>query len=200
MIALIGLGNPGTKHKNNRHNVGYLFIDQLLQDHDDVMREKKFDGELASFLIGKKKIYTFKSNDYMNECGKSIATFLNFFKIKSNLTYVVHDDLDITLGKIKIKLGGSSAGHNGLKSIDSKIGKNYNRIRIGINHPGNKEMVNKHVLSNFKKSELEVINELNIKMSENIKILLDGEKSKFINNLKINGININSSSDIWKIK
>ena len=126
MIALIGLGNPGTKHKNNRHNVGYLFIDQLLQDHDDVMREKKFDGELASFLIGKKKIYTFKSNDYMNECGKSIATFLNFFKIKSNLTYVIHDDLDITLGKIKIKLGGSSAGHNGLKSIDSKIGKNYN--------------------------------------------------------------------------
>ena len=111
MIALIGLGNPGTKHKNNRHNVGYLFIDQLLQDHDDVMREKKFDGELASFLIGKKKIYTFKSNDYMNECGKSIATFLNFFKIKSNLTYVIHDDLDITLGKIKIKLGGSSAGH-----------------------------------------------------------------------------------------
>ena len=184
MIALIGLGNPGTKHKNNRHNVGYLFIDQLLQDHDDVMREKKFDGELASFPIGKKKIYTFKSNDYVNECGKSIATFLNFFKIKSNLTYVIHDDLDITLGKIKIKLGGSSAGHNGLKSIDSKIGKNYNRIRIGINHPGNKEMVNKHVLSNFKKSELEVINELNIKMSENIKILLDGEKSKFINNLK----------------
>ena len=120
----------------------------------------------------------------MNECGKSIATFLNFFIIKSNLTYVIHDDLDITLGKIKIKLGGSSAGHNGLKSIDSRIGKNYNRIRIGINHPGNKEMVNKHVLSNFKKSELEVINELNIKISENIKILLDGEKSKFINNLK----------------
>ncbi len=171
MIALIGLGNPGIKHKNNRHNVGYLFIDQLLQDHDDVMREKKFDGELASFLIGKKKIYTFKSNDYMNECGKNIASF-------------VHDDLDITLGKIKTKLGGSSAGHNGLKSIDSKIGKNYNRIRIGINHPGNKDMVNKHVLSNFKKSELEVINELIIKMSENIKILLDGEKTKFINNLK----------------
>ena len=76
--------------------MGYLFIDQLLQDHDDVMREKKFDGELASFLIGKKKIYTFKSNNYMNECGKSIATFLNFFKIKSNLTYIIHDDLDIT--------------------------------------------------------------------------------------------------------
>ena len=181
MIALIGLGNPGTKHKNNRHNVGYLFIDQLLQDHDDVMREKKFDGELASFLIGKKKIYTFKSNDYMNECGKSIATFLNFFKIKSNLTYVIHDDLDITLGKIKIKLGGSSAGHNGLKSIDSKIGKNYNRIRIGINHPGNKEMVNKHVLSNFKKQELITVNEICEQISTNLGMLMHRDKSKFLN-------------------
>ena len=184
MIALIGLGNPGTKHKNNRHNVGYLFIDQLLQDHDDVMREKKFDGELASFLIGKKKIYTFKSNDYMNECGNSIATFLNFFKIKSNLTYIIHDDLDITLGKIKIKLGGSSAGHNGLKSIDSTIGKNYNRIRIGINHPGNKEMVNKHVLSNFKKQELITVNEICEQISTNLGMLMHRDKSKFLNKVK----------------
>ena len=120
----------------------------------------------------------------MNECGTSIASFLNFFKINPNSTYIVHDDLDIALGKVKIKLGGSSAGHNGLKSIDAKIGKNYNRIRIGINHPGSRELVNKHVLSNFKKSELEVIKKLNIKMTDNISTLLSGDKSKFINNLK----------------
>ena len=184
MIALIGLGNPGTKYKNNRHNVGYLFIDQFLNDRDNAINEKKFNGELSSFLFKKKKIFTFKSCDYMNECGASIASFLNFFKIKPNSTYIVHDDLDIALGKVKIKLGGSSAGHNGLKSIDANIGKNYNRIRIGINHPGSRDLVNKHVLSNFKKSELEVIKKLNIKMTDNISTLLSGDKSKFINNLK----------------
>ena len=188
MIALIGLGNPGTKHKNNRHNVGYLFIDQLLQDHDDVMREKKFDGELASFLIGKKKIYTFKSNDYMNECGKSIATFLNFFKIKSNLTYVIHDDLDITLGKIKIKLGGSSAGHNGLKSIDSKIGKNYNRIRIGIGSPASIQKTNNfntisHVLGNISQEEKTILDKVYKKVIESLEQL--NTKKRRIHNQRI---------------
>jgi PTH1 family peptidyl-tRNA hydrolase len=185
MIALIGLGNPGEKHSLNRHNIGFIVIDELIDNNEIIKSEKKFNGDLTTFSIGRKKIVTFKSCDYMNECGGSIAKLINFYKLGLDSVYVFHDDLDISLGKVKIKNGGSPAGHNGLKSIDSCIGKNYNRVRVGIDHPGSRELVNRHVLGNFKKKELEIVDQLKISISSHLKLLISDNKSQFLNNIKL---------------
>ena len=185
MIALIGLGNPGEKHSLNRHNIGFIVIDELNNNNEIIKNEKKFNGALTTFSIGRKKIVTFKSSDYMNECGGSVAKLINFYKLRLNSVYVFHDDLDISLGKVKIKNGGSPAGHNGLKSIDSSIGKNYNRVRVGIDHPGSRELVNRHVLGNFKKKELEIVDQLKIGISSHLKLLISDNKSQFLNNIKL---------------
>ena len=120
----------------------------------------------------------------MNECGISIKKFISFYKFKSDSIYVIHDDLDLQLGKVKIKFGGSSGGHNGLKSIDSMIGKDYFRIRIGISHPGSKKLVNKHVLTNFKKHELITVTKICEQISINLYMLMNKDKSKFLNKVK----------------
>ena len=185
MIALIGLGNPGEKHSLNRHNIGFIVIDELNDNNEIIKSEKKFNGDLTTFSIGRKKILTFKSCDYMNECGDSIAKLVNFYKLNLDSVYVFHDDLDISLGKVKIKNGGSPAGHNGLKSIDSCIGKNYNRVRVGIDHPGSRELVNRHVLGNFKKKELVIVDQLKINISSHLKLLISENKSQFLNNIKL---------------
>ena len=185
MIALIGLGNPGDKYRQNRHNVGHMVIDAIINNEKNITSERKHGGQISNLKLSSKNIKTFKSDDYMNECGYSVKAFTKFYKIRSNSIYVVHDDLDLTLGKVKIKFGGSSGGHNGLKSLDSMIGKDYFRIRIGINHPGSKQLVNKHVLSNFKKQELIFINDLCAKIALNINLLFGNDKSKLLNTIKL---------------
>ena len=184
MIALVGLGNPGEKYDLNRHNVGHMVLNTIINDQKEVITEKKLGGQITNFKYGSKNIKTFKSNDFMNECGISIKKFISFYKFKTESIYVIHDDLDLQLGKIKIKFGGSSGGHNGLKSIDNMIGKDYFRIRIGISHPGSKELVNKHVLSNFKKQELITVNEICEQISTNFGMLMHRDKSKFLNKVK----------------
>ena len=138
MIALVGLGNPGKQHQYNRHNIGYLAVDEIIKQLEIGSQKNRFNGKISISNIGRKKIIIFKSSNYMNECGYSISQVTNFFKIKNEDIFVFHDDLDLEIGKVRIKNGGSSAGHNGLKSIDEHIGKTYNRIRIGIGHPGEK--------------------------------------------------------------
>ena len=184
MIALVGLGNPGEKYDLNRHNVGHMVLNTIINGQKEVITEKKLGGQITNFKYRSKNIKTFKSNDFMNECGISIKKFISFYKFKTESIYVIHDDLDLQLGKVKIKFGGSSGGHNGLKSIDSMIGKDYFRIRIGISHPGSKELVNKHVLSNFKKQELITVNEICEQISTNFGMLMHRDKSKFLNKVK----------------
>tara|TARA_Y100001960_G_C14490235_1_gene736315 strand:- start:449 stop:817 length:369 start_codon:yes stop_codon:yes gene_type:complete len=121
----------------------------------------------------------------MNECGYSINQVVNFFKVKNEDLFVFHDDLDLEVGKIRIKNGGSSAGHNGLKSIDEHIGKSYNRIRIGIGHPGEKRLVEKYVLSDFKKEEWSSLSLINQNISKNINLLVNKKHSSFLNKIKL---------------
>ena len=185
MIALVGLGNPGKKYKYNRHNIGYLAIEEIVKSLDIDNQKTKFNGKFYKSSIGQKSIILFKSNDYMNECGYSISQIISFFKLKKEDLYVFHDDLDLEIGKIRIKNGGSSAGHNGLKSIDKYIGKNYNRVRIGIGHPGEKKLVEKYVLSNFKEKEWSHLSIINQNISENINLLVNNKHSSFLNKIKL---------------
>tara|TARA_B100001029_G_scaffold129447_1_gene108417 strand:+ start:619 stop:1179 length:561 start_codon:yes stop_codon:yes gene_type:complete len=185
MIALVGLGNPGKQYKFNRHNIGYLVIDEIVRSLDIDNQKTKSNGKFFKSSIGRKNVILFKSNDYMNECGYSISQIIKFFKVKNENLFVFHDDLDLEVGKIRIKNGGSSGGHNGLKSIDNHIGENYNRIRIGIGHPGDKRLVEKYVLSDFKKQELSSLSFINENISKNISLLVNNKHSSFLNKIKL---------------
>ena len=186
MIALVGLGNPGKQHQYNRHNIGYLAVDEIIKQLEIDSQKNRFNGKISKSSIGRKKIIIFKSSNYMNECGYSISQVTNFFKIKNEDIFVFHDDLDLEIGKVKIKNGGSSAGHNGLKSIDEHIGKTYNRIRIGIGHPGEKKLVSKYVLSDFQNKEWQSLSLINKNISKNISLLVNKKNSSFLNKIKLN--------------
>ena len=153
MYLLVGLGNPGPKYKKNRHNIGHMAIDMIAKKYNLKKKNKNKFGDVFEGQLLNEKIFALKPKDFMNLSGISIKKFLDFYKINIKNFLVIHDDIDLPLGKIKIKVGGGDAGHNGLKNIDTVIGKNYKRIRIGIDRPKNNKSVNKFVLENFEKEE-----------------------------------------------
>jgi len=162
MYLLVGLGNPGPKYKKNRHNIGHMAIDMIAKKYNLKKKNKNKFGDVFEGQLLNEKIFALKPKDFMNLSGISIKKFLDFYKINIKNFLVIHDDIDLPLGKIKIKVGGGDAGHNGLKSIDTVIGKNYKRIRIGIDRPRNNKNVDKFVLENFeKKEEKEIIFSIN---------------------------------------
>jgi len=169
MLVLVGLGNPETKHSLNRHNVGFMTIDRIVQEYNLGPYINKFQSQIITNKINNKPIILTKPHTFMNLSGQSVSNIINFYKLKTENIIVIHDDLDLNIGYIKTKIGGSSGGHNGLKSIDSHIGQNYRRLRIGIGHPGDKNLVNNYVLGDFSKQESDIINEL----INNIAIKLD---------------------------
>ena len=153
MLLLVGLGNPGSNYTNTRHNIGFKIIDAI-NAHFKLSKQKpKFKGLLTTGNIGDKKIYAIKPLTFMNNSGICIRELLEYFKIDAEDVIVFHDDLDIEFGKIKAKFGGSSAGHNGIASIDKFIGKEYSRVRIGIGKPENKISVSDYVLNDFNEDE-----------------------------------------------
>tara|TARA_B110000483_G_scaffold49392_1_gene61455 strand:+ start:727 stop:1314 length:588 start_codon:yes stop_codon:yes gene_type:complete len=158
MLVLVGLGNPEAKYKLNRHNVGFMTIDSIVANYKLAPYKTKFQSQIITKKINDTPIIFSKPQTFMNLSGKSIGNILNFYKLKCENVIVIHDDLDLNLGIVKTKIGGSSGGHNGLKSLDSIIGKNYRRLRIGIGHPGDKTLVNNYVLGDFSKSENVIIN------------------------------------------
>ena len=160
MLVLVGLGNPESKYKLNRHNVGFMTIDSIVTRYKLAPYKIKFQSQLVTKKINDTPIIFSKPQTFMNLSGKSIGNILNFYKLKCENVIVIHDDLDLSLGIVKTKIGGGSGGHNGLKSLDSIIGKNYRRLRIGIGHPGDKNLVNNYVLGDFSKSENFIINTL----------------------------------------
>ena len=164
MLLLVGLGNPGPDSENNRHNIGFKIIDAI-NSHFKLSKQKpKFKGLLTTGNIDEKKIYAIKPLTFMNNSGTAIKELIDYFKIDAKDVIVFHDDMDIDFGKIKAKFGGSSAGHNGIESIDKFIGKDYSRVRIGIGKPKKPIEIADYVLQNFEEEELEGIN----KISENI--------------------------------
>ncbi len=173
MFLICGLGNPGLKYKNTRHNIGFKLADKIVKQFD--FRKVKADKSKELYLgkINSFKIYILKPLTYMNLSGKIVLETVNYYKIKVNNVFVIHDDLDLELAKIKIKNGGGNGGHNGLASIDEYLGKNYYRIRIGISHPGHKDLVSSYVLNNFLTGEQKILDKKLDKIKNNFDMIFE---------------------------
>ena len=153
MLLLVGLGNPGNKYDNNRHNIGFMAVDEIVRRHNFTPPKSRFHGITFDGRLGTEKVLVLKPQTFMNLSGQSVAEAARFYKILPENIIVFHDDLDIPAAKIKFKTGGGHAGHNGLRNIDQHMGKGYHRVRIGIGHPGNAAQVHHYVLSDFSKSD-----------------------------------------------
>ncbi|MBN8544006.1 MAG: aminoacyl-tRNA hydrolase [Alphaproteobacteria bacterium] len=182
MLLIVGLGNPGTSYARNRHNIGFMVVDALA---DTASFSKKFHGEAASIARGTEKLILLKPQTYMNLSGQSVQAAMAFHKLAPEQIIVLHDDLDLSLGKVRIKQGGGHGGHNGLRDIDEKIGKEYWRIRIGIAHPGDKDKVHDHVLSNFGKDEKPIINPVIDALADNIQLFWEHSPAALMSKLAL---------------
>jgi peptidyl-tRNA hydrolase, PTH1 family len=179
MLLFVGLGNPTRDSENNRHNIGFKMIDAINQKFNLSKQKPKFKGLLTTGNINEKKIYAIKPLTFMNNSGICIRELIEYFKIDSKNITVFHDDLDIDFGKIKAKFGGSSAGHNGIESIDKFIGKEYSRVRIGIGKPNTKSAVTDHVLKDFDEDEKIELEKITNNIIDSISILLDKKLDLF---------------------
>ena len=182
-ILFVGLGNPGEKHKNNRHNVGFMALDSLSAFHKFGRSRTKFLGRTAMGSLEERKLISFKPQTFMNESGRAVREASNFYKIGPERIIVFHDELDLPFGQVRVKKGGGHAGHNGLKSIDENIGTDYFSIRIGISHPGEKEKVTGHVLGDLSKEDAETLQKILTSIAENISTLIEGDEKKFQKNI-----------------
>jgi PTH1 family peptidyl-tRNA hydrolase len=153
MYLLIGLGNPGNEYAQNRHNVGFMCIDEISRSYGFPSEKAKFSGFLTEGRIDSEKVYLFKPLSYINKSGGPVAEVSRFFKVPPEHIIVFHDDLNLVPGKVRVKQGGGHGGHNGLRDLDSHLGPRYWRVRIGIGHPMHKEAVSPYVLSNFSKND-----------------------------------------------
>ena len=183
MFLFVGLGNKGTKYEYNRHNIGFLFIDYLVKKYSFLKINNKLKSILYKGNILNYNIILSKPETMMNLSGQSIRLIKNFYKVKQNNIFVFHDELDLNLGKIKFKIGGGSAGHNGIKNIDQNIGNRYYRIRIGVNNEENKLSPDKFVLSNFKSEEKILLNSKIRVIIDNIKYIFEKDINKFMNQI-----------------
>ena len=179
MLLLVGLGNPGSNYTNTRHNIGFKIIDAINQKFGLSKQKPKFKGLLTTGNINEKKVYAIKPLTFMNNSGICIRELIEYFKIEAENIIVFHDDLDIDFGKIKTKFGGSSAGHNGIESIDKFIGKDYSRVRIGIGKPNDKIAVSDYVLKDFDDDEKQQLETLKNNITENLAILIDKKLDLF---------------------
>ena len=179
MLLLVGLGNPGPDSENNRHNIGFKVIDAINNKFGLSKQKPKFKGLLTTGKIGDKKVYAIKPLTFMNNSGICIRELIEYFKMEAGNVIVFHDDLDIDFGKIKAKFGGSSAGHNGVASIDKFIGKDYSRVRIGIGKPDPKIDVSDYVLNDFSEEESAKLDKITLNILESISILIDKKLDLF---------------------
>jgi len=179
MLLLVGLGNPNPNNTNNRHNVGFLAIDAINQKYKLSKQKPKFKGLLTTGNIENQKVFAIKPLTFMNSSGVCIKELIEYFKIEVKNIFVFHDDMDIDLGKVKAKFGGSSAGHNGIESLDKNIGKNYSRIRIGIGRPKNNSTGADHVLDNFSSDEKQSVDAINKNIVESLSLLIKKDLELF---------------------
>ena len=183
VLLLVGLGNPGDQYQNTRHNAGFMVIDHLGNSHDGFSFKSKFSGSVAIGTINNQKIILFKPSTYMNNSGQAVSAVAKFYQIALEDIIVFHDELDVPLGKVKAKNGGGSGGHNGIKSIDAHLGLGYWRVRIGIDHPGDRDLVSDYVLSNFSSAQKKQLSQTLELINANIEYLLNKQFDLFINKI-----------------
>ena len=185
MQVWVGLGNPGTQYAMNRHNVGFMVLDAMAEIHGFGPVQKKFSGWLQEGRIGTEKILLLKPATYMNESGRAVGEALRFYKLGLDALTVFHDELDLPPFKVKVKRGGGTAGHNGLRSIDQHLGADFRRVRIGIGHPGHKDRVTGHVLGNYAKSEIDDLADMLGAIAGEADWLARGDDTRFMNEVAL---------------
>ncbi|MDP6475856.1 MAG: aminoacyl-tRNA hydrolase [Alphaproteobacteria bacterium] len=182
MYVFAGLGNPGAGYAKNRHNIGYLVADAIARDHgfEKFRSRSRLSADIAEGRIGDARVALLKPTTFMNESGRALGAVLRYYKVEPAALIVFHDELDLAPGKLRVRLGGGSAGHNGMRSAIAHIGADFWRVRMGIGHPGDKDLVTDYVLSDFSKAESLWVEKLVDAASEAAPLLLHGEKNDFM--------------------
>ena len=181
MKLIVGLGNPGAKYARNRHNIGFMAVEQIAADHHFGPWKSKFQGSLSEGRFGSTRAVLLRPETFMNKSGDSVAAAMRFYKLEPEDVVVLHDELDLAPGKVKFKMGGGHAGHNGLRSIHSHLGPDYGRVRLGVGHPGHKDRVAGYVLSDFAKAEADWLDDMLRGISDGAAHLAEGDNAKFMN-------------------
>jgi PTH1 family peptidyl-tRNA hydrolase len=181
MLVIAGLGNPGARYARNRHNIGFMALDAIASRHRIGPFRARFSGLAAEGLIGSERVMLLAPQTFMNESGRSVGEALRFHKIDPASLIVVHDELDLAPAKLRVKVGGGNAGHNGLRSISAHVGNEYKRLRLGIGHPGDKALVHNFVLSDFSKSEMGWVEAVCGAVAEGVALLVEGQDASFQN-------------------
>ncbi len=185
MRLFVGLGNPGSKYQGNRHNIGFMAVDDIARRHGFAPWRRRFQGETAEGTLDRERVILLKPSTYMNELGRAVAEAANFFKLGQGDIVVFHDELDLPPAKLRIKTGGGHAGHNGLRSISAHVGNDYHRVRLGIGHPGTKELVHAYVLSDFAKAERPWVEALCDVVADNAALIATGKDGAFQNKVHL---------------
>jgi PTH1 family peptidyl-tRNA hydrolase len=181
MLVIAGLGNPGARHARNRHNIGFMAVDAIADGRRFGPFRSRHQGLAAEGLIADERVTLLKPQTYMNDSGRSVGEALRYMKLDLGALIVVHDELDLGAGKVRVKVGGGDAGHNGLRSITAHLGPGYKRVRIGIGHPGDKALVHSYVLNNFAKSEAVWVQAVCRAIAEAAPLLVAGQDASFQN-------------------
>jgi PTH1 family peptidyl-tRNA hydrolase len=185
MQLFVGLGNPGSSYVGNRHNIGFMVVEAIAKRHNLGPWRRRFQGVTAEGLLGSERVLLLLPGTYMNESGRAVAEAAHFYKLGVEQIVVFHDEIDLAPAKVRVKTGGGVAGHNGLRSITAHVGNDYRRVRIGVGHPGVKERVHGHVLSDFAKSERDWVDALCSIIADNADLLAKGQDASFQNKVHL---------------
>ena len=185
MILIAGLGNPGAKYERNRHNIGFMAVDRIMQAHGFDAPRRRFHGALAEGRLGGERTFILKPMTFMNESGLAIGEFQRFYKLPIEDIIIFHDELDLAPGKLRVKTGGGVAGHNGLRSIARHISPDFRRVRLGIGHPGVKARVHGYVLSDFAKADQDWLEPLLDSIAKNAPLIAKSDDAGFMNKVAL---------------
>jgi PTH1 family peptidyl-tRNA hydrolase len=185
MRLFVGLGNPGAKYQGNRHNIGFMVIDEIARRHGFSPWRRRFQGETSDGALDGERVTLLKPLTYMNESGRAVQEAANFFKLGVGDITVFHDEIELPDAKLRVKVGGGIAGHNGLRSISAHVGNDYRRVRLGVGHPGVKDLVHGHVLNDFAKAERPWVEALIDAVTANAGLLTTGRDSTFANKVHL---------------
>lgn len=185
MRLFVGLGNPGTKYQGNRHNIGFMVVDEIARRHGFAPWRRRFQGEASEGTLDRERVILLKPATYMNNSGNAVQDAVQFFKLRDGDVVVFHDEIELPPAKVRVKVGGGIAGHNGLRSISAHIGNDYRRVRLGVGHPGVKELVHAHVLNDFARSERPWVEALVDTVAENAALLAAARDSAFQNKVHL---------------
>ena len=180
MRLIVGLGNPGSRYERNRHNIGFMAVDEIVRRHGFGPFRGKFQGAISEGNIGGERVYALKPQTYMNASGDAVGEAARFYKIAPEEIAVIYDEIDLAPGKLRVKRGGGAAGHNGIRSIDEAIGEDYWRVRLGVGHPGVKELVQPYVLQNFPAEEMAWVAPLVAAVAEAAPLLVADDAAGFM--------------------